>query len=80
MSTVTVIQAVQCGLVTTEAGVQTQAGPCGVCGGQSGTATFLTEYVASPLSVPFHQFSTFIHSFIHLSKTLCNLSRRHDVQ
>jgi hypothetical protein len=59
------IQAVQYGLVTAEASVQTQAGLCGFCGGQSGAGTFLTEYVAPPLSVPFHQFSTFIHSFIH---------------
>jgi len=56
------IQAVRCGLVTAEASVQTQAGPCGIYGGQSDSGTFLTENFAPPLSVPFHQFSTLIHS------------------
>ena len=36
------IQAVRCGLVTAEASVQTQAGPCGIYGGQSDTETGLS--------------------------------------
>ena len=45
------IQSVQYGLVTAGASVETQAGPCGICGGQSGAGTFLTRvFRLSPVS------------------------------
>jgi len=38
--------------VTTEAWPYSQANPCGICGGQSGTvAGFSTEYFGFPLSI-----------------------------
>ena len=52
--------------LNSEAQVQTQASPCGICGEQSGTGTsFFFEYFSFPLSVLFHQYQCYI--IIHSS-------------
>jgi hypothetical protein len=44
--------------LTAEAQVRSRISPCGICGGQSGTATgFFPEYFGFPLSVSFHRCS-----------------------
>jgi hypothetical protein len=49
-------QAVSRRSLTVEARVQCRVGPCGICGGQSGTATgFFPEYFGFPLSISFHR-------------------------
>ena len=52
------------GLFTAEARVRCQAGPCGICGGQSGTWTSFSVsiFVSPPLPILFCQCFTSIHS------------------
>jgi len=45
-----------------EAQVQSQASPCYICGGQSGTGQIFLKKFCFPLSVSFHQFCVLIHS------------------
>jgi len=54
--------------LTAGALVRSRAGPCEICGGQSGNGTVsppLPKFFISPLSVPFHHRSVLI--FIHMS-------------
>jgi len=56
--------------LTSDAEVLSQAGPSGICGGQSCIGTGISPSTCFNLSVSFHQCSI----FIHLSKTLRNFN------
>jgi len=45
-----------------EVQVQSQASPCYICGGQSGTGQVFLKKFCFPLSVSFQQFCMLIHS------------------
>lgn len=67
------VQAVSGWLVTTEAQVQSQANPHGICGGLSGTGTGVSQSIfVFPC-----QYISFVAliSYIHIT-VLCNLSSR----
>jgi len=59
-------QAVNCQLLIVEAQIQCQARPRGICGGQSGTGTCLSQHISGFIFSVIHQHTT---SLFHSSTT-----------